>query len=99
MGIGLSIELPDVLVTLQNCELICVYTVVLLPTKHKLYYVASNLCARVGSWSKVQATLDRFVEDDYDFLIENSDVEKLTGLSADEVKSLATVISRRPNSK
>jgi hypothetical protein len=43
--------------------------------------------------------LDTFIDDEYDFLLENSEVEKLTGLSAAEVADLASVVCRKKNAK
>jgi hypothetical protein len=52
-----------------------------------------------GPWIKATATLDAFIADDYNFLLENSDVQRLTGFSAKEVEELAEVVCRKSNSR
>lgn len=88
MGVGLSIELPEVLKDIQTCEIALL----------KLGSVYLPLLS-AGPWSKVTNVLDTFIIDEYSFLLENIDVENLTGMSSTEVVALAGVVCRRPRTK
>lgn len=48
-----------------------------------------------GSWEHVTQIVDTFLNNEHDFNLENSVVEKLTGMNSDEADALVVALTRR----
>lgn len=56
-------------------------------------------CNLIGSWEKVSKIVDTFLEEEHDFNLENTTVEKLTGMNSADADALVVALTRRVDSQ
>jgi hypothetical protein len=80
MGASQSVNLPPVCDAIKECQ---------------YQFVSSFFVIHIiGEWSRVQQVIKAYTDEEHDFGIDHNVVKTITGLSAEEAKSLMTLLSK-----